>query len=69
LQLGRGGSFQENIQETREGFLDERDFHEGEINRATSIMTFILFVGGLVGWIGVIQTEGAGKKPKENYRK
>ena len=29
---------------------------------ATAIMTFILFVGGLVGWIGVTQTDGAGKK-------
>jgi len=29
---------------------------------ATAIMTFILFVGGLVGWMGVTQTDGAGKK-------
>jgi uncharacterized phage infection (PIP) family protein YhgE len=29
---------------------------------ATSIMTFILLVGGAAGWIGVTQTDGAGKK-------
>ena len=29
---------------------------------ATSIVTLILLVGGLVGWIGVTQTAGAGKK-------
>ena len=29
---------------------------------ATFIMTSILFVGGLVGWIGITQTDSAGKK-------
>ena len=29
---------------------------------ATLIMTFFLFAGGLVGWMGITQTDGAGKK-------